>query len=134
MDALNNLFTQIAAVSGSQRLHRLALPGATDLVVERWSGEESLSTHFDYVIDFLSLDAGLDLEAWLGQRATLTTRAASGADIERVGLVSDATLLGSDGGVARYRIGVRPWTWWLEHGGAGRLESARAHLSGDSIR
>ena len=126
LDALNSLFAQVAGLSGAPRLHRLALPGAGDLVVERWSGEESLSTHFDYVIDFLSLDAGLDLEAWLGQRATLTTRAASGADIERVGLVSDATLLGSDGGVARYRIGVRPWTWWLEHGRHSRVFQERS--------
>ncbi|MCF7751406.1 type VI secretion system tip protein VgrG [Bacillus subtilis subsp. subtilis] len=126
MDALNNLFSQVAAVSDAQRLHRLALPGATTVVVERWSGEESLSAHFDYVIDFLSLDAGLELEPWLGKPATLSTRAASGADIERVGLVSDASLLGSDGGVARYRIRLRPWTWWLEHGRHSRVFQERS--------
>ena len=63
MDALSTISAQLAALSGAQRLHSLALPGASDLVVERWSGEESLSTHFNYVIDFLSLDAALDLEA-----------------------------------------------------------------------
>jgi type VI secretion system VgrG family protein len=125
MDALSTISAQLVALSGAQRLHRLALPGAGDLVVERWSGEESLSTHFNYVIDFLSLDAGLDLEAWLGQRATLSTRAASGADIERAGLVSDAALLGSDGGVARYRISLRPWMWCLEHGRHSRVFQER---------
>ncbi len=56
MDALRIISAQLAALSGAQRLHRLTLPGAGELVVERWSGEESLSTHFNYVIDFLSLE------------------------------------------------------------------------------
>ncbi|WP_019304234.1 type VI secretion system Vgr family protein, partial [Xanthomonas oryzae] len=125
MEALNALMFQGALLSDSGRLYRLQLPGGDVQVVERWSGSERLSEGFVWWVDVLSTQAGLPLEAWLGRRATLYTRLADGDESPRTGLIHDAYALGSDGGLARYRVGLVPWTWWLSQGRHSRVFQER---------
>ncbi len=112
-------------LSDSGRLYRLQLPGGDVQVVERWSGSERLSGGFEWWVDVLSTQAGLPLEAWLGRRATLYSRLADGDESPRTGLIHDAYALGSDGGLARYRVGLVPWTWWLSQGRHSRVFQER---------
>ncbi|QSQ39822.1 type VI secretion system tip protein VgrG [Xanthomonas translucens pv. translucens] len=112
-------------LSDSGRLYRLQLPGGDVQVVERWSGSERLSEGFVWWVDVLSTQAGLSLEAWLGRRATLYTRLADGGESPRTGLIHEAYELGSDGGLARYRVGLVPWTWWLSQGRHSRVFQER---------
>ncbi|QEO28433.1 type VI secretion system tip protein VgrG [Xanthomonas translucens pv. undulosa] len=116
---------QAALLSDSGRLYRLQLPGGDVQVVERWSGSERLSEGFVWWVDVLSTQAGLPLEAWLGRRATLYTRLADGGESPRTGLIHEAYELGSDGGLARYRVGLVPWTWWLSQGRHSRVFQER---------
>ncbi|WP_237656343.1 type VI secretion system Vgr family protein [Xanthomonas translucens] len=125
MEALNALISQAALLSDSGRLYRLQLPGGDVQVVERWSGSERLSEGFVWWVDVLSTQAGLSLEAWLGRRATLYTRLADGGESPRTGLIHEAYELGSDGGLARYRVGLVPWTWWLSQGRHSRVFQER---------
>ncbi|QEO26115.1 type VI secretion system tip protein VgrG [Xanthomonas translucens pv. undulosa] len=125
MDALTMLTTAVAQFDDTQRLYRLQLPGGDVQVVERWSGSERLSEGFVWWVDVLSTQAGLPLEAWLGRRATLYTRLADGGESPRTGLIHEAYELGSDGGLARYRVGLVPWTWWLSQGRHSRVFQER---------
>ncbi|MBN6151539.1 type VI secretion system tip protein VgrG [Xanthomonas sp. AmX2] len=126
MEALGLLAASLAQLSASERLYRLELPdGDAQALVERWSGEERLGGGFVWWVDVLSTQAGLPLEAWLGRRATLYTKLAGGGESPRSGLVHEAYELGSDGGLARYRVGLVPWTWWLGQGRHSRVFQER---------
>ncbi|KRG48707.1 hypothetical protein ARC23_02445 [Stenotrophomonas beteli] len=79
-------------------------------VVERFEGIESVCGDNRLQIDCLSTDAFLDLEPWLEQPLTLQLRQADGALRQLHGLCTEAAQLGSDGGLARYRLILEPWT------------------------
>ncbi|HGM5884272.1 TPA: type VI secretion system Vgr family protein, partial [Stenotrophomonas maltophilia] len=61
-------------------------------------------------IDCLATDAFLELESWLEQPLTLQLRQADGSLRQWHGLCTEAAQLGSDGGLARYRLILEPWT------------------------
>ncbi|MDI3263127.1 MAG: contractile injection system protein, VgrG/Pvc8 family [Fulvimonas sp.] len=114
-----------ALFSDVTRLYALEGEGAlSGLQVERWWGREALSSCQGWTIDALSTDAGLSLEAMLGQRCALRITLADGGRVRRSGLVSEARLLGADGGLARYRLTVVPWLWLLGQGRHSRSASA----------
>lgn len=116
------LLAALSRYRDADRLYALKVDGfAADLVVERWQGRESLSSGYEWRVDALSTDAHLSLDAWLGQCATLTTRGARGESIPRSGLVREAECVGSDGGLARYRLHLVPWTWLLTQGRHSRV-------------
>ncbi|MCE1239461.1 MAG: type VI secretion system tip protein VgrG, partial [Azonexaceae bacterium] len=95
------------------------------LQVESWWGREALSGGFEYGIDLLSTDIHLELKRSLGRAATLSTRLADGSRAERTGLVRVMQKLGSDGGFARYRLTLVPWTWLLGRGRHNRVFQER---------
>jgi type VI secretion system secreted protein VgrG len=120
------MFTSAAAAlatfSDERRLYALEGDGPlAHLQVERWSGHEALSACYVWTVDALSSDAGLSLEAMLGQRAALRTTLADGTRSVRTGLVREAQLLGADGGLARYRLVLVPWLWLLGQGRHSRV-------------
>ncbi|MFT4249235.1 MAG: type VI secretion system Vgr family protein, partial [Pseudomonas sp.] len=126
MEALAMLQATVAQLMDGSRLHRLSLGGFDEQVVERWQGREALSQGFDYWVDVLSTDAALPVEAWLAQPAHLHTRSAEGGEVVRSGLVNEAELLGSDGGLARYRVRLVGWSWWLSQGRHSRVFQDRS--------
>lgn len=122
----------VAALSryrDADRLYALSIDSASaELVVERWQGRETLSQGFEWWVDVLSTDAGVDLDALLGKPATLSTRGADGGWIPRSGRVRQAECIGSDGGLARYRLCLVPWSWLLTQGRHSRVFQDRTVL------
>jgi type VI secretion system secreted protein VgrG len=104
----------LAQFESHTRLYALeAAEPINQLMVERWQGHESLSEGFEWQVLGLSTDTHLPLSAMLGQAVTLSTTLADGTRYARTGLVRDAECLGADGGLARYRLSLVPWTWLL---------------------
>ena len=89
-----------------------AAPGA--LVVERFEGHESVCADFEFNIDCLSTSAFLDAEALIGQPLSLRLRQADGSHRHWHGHCTRVAPLGSDGGLARYRLTMEPWTAFLK--------------------
>ena len=103
------LLASLASLSHRERLIQLKGP-EEGLVVERFEGTESVCGDNRLQIDCLATDAFLELESWLEQPLTLQLRQADGALRQWHGLCTEAAQLGSDGGLARYRLILEPWT------------------------
>ena len=104
------------AFDSATRLHRLEGDGALgELLVEAWSLRESLDAPWTLELSALGLDARLDLQSMLGARATLQMALAGGSLQPRSGIVFAAAAEEADGGFARYRLTLRPWTALLAH-------------------
>ena len=97
------------AFSAETRLYELSGEAVDGLLVESFSAREGLSELFEYRLHVLSTDAHLDLQALLGQRASLAISLPDGSRTTRTGLITQAAALHSDGGLARYELVVRPW-------------------------
>ncbi|GHA82291.1 type VI secretion system Vgr family protein [Cognatilysobacter bugurensis] len=100
----------IGRLSGEPRLLEIdtALPGA--FLVERYTGTEAVCAPFKFEIDCLSVSAFLDTRVLLGQSVTLRQRCVDQAWRHWHGLCTQVAPLGGDGGYARYRLTVEPWT------------------------
>ena len=123
----------LSRFTGADRLYSLDLerpPGrlGDTLVVDRWWGRDALSDGFEWWVDVFSVDASLPLDDLVAQRATLWTRAADGSRIPRTGLVREAVCVGSEGGLARYRLCLVPWSWLLTQGRHSRVFQDRTVL------
>ena len=104
------------AFDSATRLYRIQGEGEIDqLLVEAWSLEEQLDRPFTLDLYALSLDARIDIQALLGQTVTLQIALADGSLQPRSGIVFKAAAEESDGGFARYRLTLRPWTQLLAH-------------------
>lgn len=121
MEAIRNLMVQAAGLDAGSRLYRLDLPGTPEVVVDRWRGHDALSQGRQLQIDLLAMDAALPLAEWPGQPACLHVRQANGEDWLRHGVIAAAECLQSDGGLARYRVTLRDWTWWLDQARRSRV-------------
>ncbi|WP_407351270.1 type VI secretion system Vgr family protein [Luteimonas sp. R10] len=126
-DRVRDALASLVRIDDATRLYRLELPDAPPgLLVERWRGREALSQGFEWWVDVLSPDADLPLDAWLGKPARLLTRLAGGGESARTGLVREAACVGTDGGLARYRLCLVPWTWLLTQGRHSRVFQERS--------
>lgn len=104
------------AFDSATRLYRLEGDGALgELLVEAWSLREALDEPWTLELSALGLDAGLDLQALLGAKATLQIALAGGSLLPRSGIVFAAASEEADGGFARYRLTLKPWTALLAH-------------------
>ncbi len=126
------LFSQFtAAFKQTNRLLRLHTPlGANVLLAENLKGLECISgaspasvasgvTGYLLQIDALSTNAHLELKMLIGQPILLELQTDQSRDTLRPfhGHVTAAVAIGSNGGMARYRLTVQPWLAFL---GAGR--------------
>ncbi len=66
-------------------------------------------------VDCVSTCASLSLKAVMGEPAALKLQLADGQWRTWHGHVVQATQLGADGGLARYRLTLAAWTHWLRH-------------------
>src|SRR5690606_40445123 len=85
------------------------------LVVERFEGHEAVCAPCHFTIDVLATSAFLSADGLLGQPLGLRLRQAGGEDRRWHGLCTAVAPLGADGGLARYRLTVEPWTALLTH-------------------
>ena len=86
---------------------------ALPLVAERFTGREGICTDFRFEVDCLSPDAGLDTGPLLGRAVTLQLQQADGHPRAWHGHCTRVQALGGDGGLARYRLRIEPWTAFL---------------------
>jgi type VI secretion system secreted protein VgrG len=86
--------------------------GANALLVEHFSGEEALSTPFEYVLDCLSENPGLDGKKAVRSPIGISIELPSGGKRFIHGVVSRFAHLGRDTTFTRYRLEVVPALWF----------------------
>jgi hypothetical protein len=89
--------------------------GLGPLLVEAFSLRENLSAPWELHLSTLSEKVGLDLNAMLNKEVTLHTTLADGSRWSRKGVVVVAESDQADGSLARYRLEVQPWLYYLAH-------------------
>ncbi|AZN36104.1 type VI secretion system Vgr family protein [Iodobacter ciconiae] len=101
-----------AAFNQDQRLISLQLGDGSvwseQLLPQHVTGSEGINQAYRYQIDCLSPDSALELKSLLGLPVVLSIENADGEAVERCGVISQAQLLGSDGGFAKYALTVEP--------------------------
>ncbi|WP_150705258.1 type VI secretion system Vgr family protein, partial [Pseudomonas fluorescens] len=99
----------------NRRLIRFTSPIADQqqLLLERFSGSEGLSTLFSFEMSLLSQDARLELKSLMGQPGSLEVELATGGSRYIHGYISRFSLQKSDRGLAHYSATLSPWTWML---------------------
>ena len=111
--------TALAQFSSASRLYALTVGdgsaelGSGGLLVEAFAADDAVQGIGARDVIAVSTDAHLDLAPLLGQNATLEVSLADGTRTSFAGDISQAALLGSEGGLARYRIRLSPWMWRL---------------------
>ena len=104
----------VAQLSQHARLVTLQTPEAARVphhavVVERFTGRESVNALFDFQVDVLATSSAFDPFALLGEELTLRLLLADGSTRAWHGQLMAADALGGDGGLARYRLHLQPW-------------------------
>ncbi|MDW5418425.1 type VI secretion system Vgr family protein, partial [Iodobacter sp. CM08] len=109
---LDLLASFAAAFNQEQRLISLQLGDGTawgeQLLPQQVTGSEGINRAYCYQIKCLSPTGDLELKSLLGLPVVLSIADANGDAIERCGVISQAQLLGSDGGFAKYSLTVEP--------------------------
>jgi len=95
------------------RLLRLSFPNSDGpqarLMVNRLHGTEYLSRDFEFRVELLSDDAGIELEAMHGKLLCVSLVQADGSLRPFTGYVTSFKLVKTDGGVAFYEAVLKPW-------------------------
>ena len=95
------------------RLIELDLPAAgpgVRLMAERFTGHEAVCADFRFEIDCLSGSAAFEPTTLIGQPLSLRLQVADGGRRYWHGYCTRVASLGSDGGLARHRLTMEPWT------------------------
>lgn len=114
-DALSALRLDFAALLDQRgRLLQMetALPKLA-LVPERLVLREAVGEPFELVVDCVSTSAVLELKSLVGEQMTVLLLHADGVYRPWHGYVVRAAQLGTDGGLARYRLTMAPWLAFL---------------------
>ena len=106
-----------------RRVLKLATPAGEDaLLAESLRGSEGLSEGFRFEVAALSLDAAIPLKSLIGQPVLLELLTDGlGPTRSFHGHVTAAELVGANGGFARYRLVIEPWTRFLSLGRDSRV-------------
>lgn len=100
------------------RILRLSFPHddgpAATLLANRLDGVESLARDFAYTVEVLSDDARVALKDVLGRMVTVDLVRGDGSVRHFNGYVFDFQLVRTDGGIASYRMVLRPWLAYLK--------------------
>ncbi len=87
--------------------------GSGGLLVEAFAADDALQCLGVREVIVVSTNAHLKLGPLLGQTATLDVTLADGTRTVFAGDISAAAMLGSEGGLARYRVRLSPWLFRL---------------------
>lgn len=114
---IGQLTAALAEFSSATRLIdlRIGERDAVKLLVEAFAAEDGVQEIGQRDVIALSTSATIPPTALLGQPATLELSLADGGRARFSGEICAAAMLGSDGGLARYRIRIAPWIWRLAH-------------------
>ena len=105
--------TALEQFSSNTRLYAIDV-GVDGLVVEAFAASDAVQEIGARDVIVVGMDAHLDADALLGQPGALEVSLADGTRTRFAGDVSQVAMLGSDGGLARYRIRISPWMWRLD--------------------
>ena len=112
-DVLSRLdFAALLDQRGRMLKVETALPTLA-LVPERMVFREAVSEPFELVLDCLSTSVRFELKRLIGEQITVSLLHADGSYVPWHGYVTRAAQLGSDGGLARYRVHMQPWLSFL---------------------
>ncbi|HEX9171060.1 MAG TPA: type VI secretion system Vgr family protein, partial [Telluria sp.] len=112
-----NALAEIAGLFGTglsqhARLITLASAQRSDLpeslVVEKFTGREAVNELFAFEVDALSVSTDLDLSVFIGEELTIALLLPDRSRRAWHGICTEASWLGADGGVARYRLRLEP--------------------------
>jgi len=111
----NTIVDALAAFTSATRLYELSIGEGEDssLLVEAFAADEQLQAIGARDIIVLSTSAHVPLASLLGQPASLHVSLVDGTRTPFSGYISAAAMLGSNGGLARYRLRLTPWLWLL---------------------
>ena len=90
------------------------LPGG-ELMVEAFVADDAVQGLGVRDVIALSTSAAIDPSSLLGRPAALEVSLADGTREDFAGEICAAAQLGSDGGLARYRVRIAHWVWRLAH-------------------
>lgn len=110
-----------ALLSQHSRLIEIRSAVPAPLLVESMSGCEAVNALFRFDVDCIATDAYLPLSDLLGTQFALRLRLADGSLRTWHGYCTHAAPLGSDGGLARYRLTLEPWLALLAQGRRSRV-------------
>ncbi|WP_269791116.1 type VI secretion system Vgr family protein [Stenotrophomonas sp. Iso1] len=115
MDLASNILAALAGPAHAQRFLRLHTAlGSEVLVAETLDGIEQVDgPGFQWTVTALSTDAGLALAPLVGQAALLQLQQADGGLRPLHGRITAVDRIGSNGGLARYRLRLQPWLAFL---------------------
>ena len=111
-----DIVSAVASFNGATRLYALSIGDdgqESGLLVEAFAADERLQELGAREIIALSSSAHVALASLLGQPASLHISLADGTRTQFSGYISAAAMLGSNGGLARYRLRMTPWLWLL---------------------
>ncbi|WEF33345.1 type VI secretion system Vgr family protein [Pseudoduganella chitinolytica] len=107
------LLQDLLKVHQTNRLLRLSFPRddapPSRLMVNRFSGTESLSRDFRFTVELLSDDGSIALETMQGKLLCISLVQARGKLRHFTGYVAQFKLVKTDGGVAFYEATLVPW-------------------------
>jgi type VI secretion system secreted protein VgrG len=112
--AISSRLDFAALLDDHERLLKVstALP-ALALLPEHLTLREAVNLPFELVLDCVSTSAHFELKTLLGEQMSVSLKQADGRYVPWHGYVKQAAQLGSDGGLARYRLTMGPWLDWL---------------------
>ncbi len=115
MDLVKTVLIALAGPAQTQRFLRLHTAlGSEVLIAETLDGVEQIDgIGFQWTITALSVDAGLQLQPLIGKPALLQLQQADGSHRPLHGRITAAERIGSNGGLARYRLRLQPWLAFL---------------------
>ncbi|MCD2518435.1 type VI secretion system tip protein VgrG [Massilia sp. G4R7] len=120
-ELLDQAMAALAQFASATRLYALNLEddspalGSGGLLVEAFAARDEVQGVGMRDVIALSTRADIDIAALLGRPAGLEISLADGARSTFAGEISEAALLGSEGGFARYRLRISHWIWRLAH-------------------
>jgi type VI secretion system secreted protein VgrG len=117
MITISDLIVSLTSFTSDTRLYDLSFRNisiaASDLLVEAFLAVEEVQTVYARDVILLSVNGDLPLNALLGQQASVQISLANGTRTTFTGLVSEAAMLGSTGGLTRYRLRLSSFLWPL---------------------
>jgi type VI secretion system secreted protein VgrG len=111
--------TSLAQFSSASRLYALTIGddgtvlSSGELLVEAFAADDGVQDIGARDVIVVSTSAYIEMEPLLGQPATLEVSLADGTRTSFAGDISEVAMLGSEGGLARYRVRISHWMWRL---------------------
>ncbi|MDM7553622.1 type VI secretion system tip protein TssI/VgrG [Xanthomonas fragariae] len=101
----------------TSRLMRLSFPNddgpSAVLLPEKLVADEALSRDFEYTLTLISEDAAIPAKSLIGKMATIELVRRDGGPRYFNGYVFEFGRISTDGGIAHYRMVLRPWMAFL---------------------